>query len=489
MGLLHNECIPLTIRKPFRKMCELAYTSLFKFKRLFAVKDIEQADIKDTLGILNTRPTITMSGSRQYHSFYHDTVQEFLAAVHLSTIEESEQVTAVKWFLGNNLVRSQVLPFYAGLTNLSSVMVFKVLSKSLPLTGNSEAIPVKMRKNINPKQQTLAFLKCLYECQNESLLQLPETDLPINECLTKAMKQYNYHDRFEDVTTIKALSFSGLHLTPLECLSVGYYIRVKHLRAIPELTNPTLLSCDFAFCQIREVGIYLFLTELAKNVTDFSHTTLRLILCGNQFDKRSLLSLKNLLQKPIRIKYLLLSHFLDPAVVDPGFVLKCVIEGLANNSVCHDVALYSHHFNSSHIYHIILLLLTCSGIENLSFLFKCILNSIVMPLFSRAVALSSLRQINLSACNISDSDLDILGENLQGNCHMKTITLTDNKFTHAGFCKFLRRLKTNYCSQITKLYVPACFEEHYSVKLILKEINDFRSMLPHPRPGNLVVNI
>ena len=43
----------------------------------------------------------TSDGSEWYYSFYHTSIQEFLAAVHLSTMKESEQISAVRKFLGN----------------------------------------------------------------------------------------------------------------------------------------------------------------------------------------------------------------------------------------------------------------------------------------------------------------------------------------------------------------------------------------------------
>ena len=88
----------------FRRLCQFAYTETVELQHLFSNDDLQQAEIQDALGLLNTHPTITMYGSKQYYTFYHIFVHEFFGVVHLAVMEENEQVSAIKQFLGNNLV-------------------------------------------------------------------------------------------------------------------------------------------------------------------------------------------------------------------------------------------------------------------------------------------------------------------------------------------------------------------------------------------------
>ena len=478
-SLLREDCLPSEICLSFRNLCLLAYTSVLELKRLFTDEDLLQANIKDTLGLLNTRPTITMSGSRQYHSFYHESIQEFLAAVHLSTMEESEQVTAVELFLGNNLVRSQVLPFYAGLTRLSNARCLKVISASLSQIGEiDKAIQQLLWKNKGPRQQAVTFMQCLYECQNDSVMELPETNVPVSQFFRRQVTELIEPDSADDIPPVKYLSFSGVALTPLDCLSLAHYIRAKLVRK--ETFN---LMVHLDYCSIQDVGMQLLLTEMTKGITECTQATVDLSLMHSQFGKESLLSLKQLLQGPINVQLIALANCFDPAIVDLGYALKCIIEGLANNSrcVCKCVDVSKNPFDASHIFHIILLLLTCSKDMTMAFSFSSEVSRLVMPLFSRAVASSSLHYLNLGGSSISDAELDILGENLQENHCLTALAMSHNKFTLPGFHKFLLRFKSNPNSQLCVLLVDSRFAEDDRVKQILKDVNDFRSTLPCDR--------
>ena len=473
-SLLRDECLPSEICLSFRNLCLLAYTSVLELKRLFTDKDLQQANIKDTLGLLNTRPTITMSGSRQYHSFYHESIQEFLAAVHLSTMEESEQVTAVELFLGNNLVRSQVLPFYAGLTKLSNARCLKVISASLSQVGEvDKAIQQLFWKNKGPRQQAVTFMQCLYECRNDSVMELPETNVPVSQFFRRQVTELIEPD---DIPPVKYLSLSGVALTPLDCLSLAHYIRAKLVRK--ETFN---LMVHLDCCSIQDVGMQLLLTEMTKGITECTQATVGLSLTHSQFGKESLLSLKDLLKGQINVDLIILANCFDPAIVDLGYALKCIIEGLANKSMRRCVDLSKNSFDASHIFHIILLLLTCSEGTFMVFSFCSEVHVNSFSLFSRAVALSSLRYLSLGGSSISDAELDILGENLQENHCLTALAMSHNKFTLPGFHKFLRWFKSNPNSQLCVLLVDSRFAEDDRVKQILKVINDFRSTLPCDR--------
>ena len=473
-NLLHDSCVPQEICEPFRRMCLLAHTSVLEKKRLFTVKDLGQADIQDTLGLLNTRATITMFGSKQYLSFYHISVQEFLAAVHLSIMKEREQISEIKKFLGNNLVQSQVLSFYAGLTNFSNAKAFKTISEALSQAVEISGIVEQMlTARTDPRQKAIAFLKCLYECQNESLIKLPETDLSLNiscaQSMVELLRTVNV-PQFEDSFIDKTLTLHGLTLTPLDCLSLGYYIRNM-------VTRRERLIFDLTDCSVREIGMRLLLTEMTKGITECTQAKVHLVLHYNQFDKESLFSLKDLLQGQLNVEFLGLGSCFDSAVIDSHYALKCLIEGLANNYSCNSIDLSANHFDASHIYHIILFLRCCSQIEYLEFKYYDL--SKVISLFSSAVALSSLLSLNISYCNISNSDLKILGKKLHSNHNLCILVMSDNKFTLAGLCKFLQLFKNNPYSQLVGLDVDLKFREHDSVKQILKEINEFRSKLPY----------
>ena len=248
--LLHDQCIPHEICKSFRRMCLLAYISILKRKQHFTQEDLGLADIQDTLGLLHTHLTITSDGLEWYHNFYHVSIQEFLAAVHLSTLKENEQVSTIRTFLGNDLVRSEVLSFYAGLTNLSNIKAFKTLWEPLShVVSCSNIVKQILEMNTDPRQKVVAFCKCLYECQNESLMKLPETNLRLDLSISQGIAELHGIIRLlqsEDLVIDKALTLHGLALTPLDCLSLGYYIRSR-------IISQETLVLNLSKCSIKGI--------------------------------------------------------------------------------------------------------------------------------------------------------------------------------------------------------------------------------------------
>ena len=64
-----------------------------------------------------------------FFTFLHMSLQEFLAAYHISEMDERSQIEAVKCVYHQNPL-SPVLTFYAGLSNLESRSVGKILFDS-----------------------------------------------------------------------------------------------------------------------------------------------------------------------------------------------------------------------------------------------------------------------------------------------------------------------------------------------------------------------
>ena len=223
-----------------------------------------------------------MFGSERYYSFDHLSIQEFLAAIHLASMRNDQQLRAVKLFLHKS-PRSQILSFYAGLTGLSNEKVLRVLSKSLETARDSETIVEKLRsskRRNDPQQEALTFLKCLFECNNESVWKLSETDLHVDKTKVYKATLPSCHDEKQ----LHELSLHSLALTPFDCLSLGYYIQTKSCLPKSQLVT---LNFDLISCCI-----------------DPNLEGIALCAC------------------------------FDPSVVDHNFVLKSLIEGLSDNSSC-----------------------------------------------------------------------------------------------------------------------------------------------------------
>ena len=257
-NLTDDSCIPPQICDPFRIICHLAYSSVLKNKRLFTAKELGEAQVDNVLGFLKVHPKLTMYGSERYYSFFHLSLQEFLAAVCLSKKGEATQVKDIQKILNRNPL-SQVLHFYAGLTSLSNNQALKLLSQSL-----SEAVDCVTIKTLSPPNdprpwlsaKALTFLNCLYESQNENVLNLPETNLLSNENAREAVRELQMQAKVVlEYEPLGTLTLNFLPLTPIDCLSIGYYIRIKSLtnqcRQLIIYAAALLITLDFAYFLLK----------------------------------------------------------------------------------------------------------------------------------------------------------------------------------------------------------------------------------------------
>ena len=485
-SLVDDESIPCEIRKPFRRLCSLAYIALCENKRLFTKEELDHNDLNDTLGFLHVHSTVTMFGYERYYSFDHLSIQEFLAAIHLARMRSDPQSNAVKSFLYKS-PRSQILSFYAGLTGLSNEKVLKVLSKSLETARDAGNIVEKLissqRRN-DPQQEALTFLKCLFECKNDSLWELPETELHINPTIPNRIANRFELSSCSEVSyklPFHTLSLRSLALTPLDCLSLGYYINAKSF--MPKSQSLTI-AFDLNCSTIDPTGLRLLFTELKKGINYRTEVRVQLNLSDNKFNKESVLSLKELLRGQSNLEYLHLINSFDPSVVDLNFVLKSLIEGLSSDSSCELFDLSDNHFNSSHVHYFILMLRYCPQLISLTLASYDL--SRVMPLFSSALLFTTgLIYLNVSCCNISDSILIQLGKKISTHRFLVQLIIYGNPFTDDGLTNFLRLFMTNSCSQLRFLETqlpPEYTRQPYnqSALNILENINWFRLEIGYP---------
>ena len=464
--------VPHEIQKPFEKVCSLAFSSSQQLKQHFTASEVD-----DSLGFLEIHQELTMFGRERYYSFAHLSIQEFLAAIHLSKLPRKEQLHALEEILENNPL-SQILSFFAGLTHLSSREALKLISTPLKQAGESVEI---LKHSGDPQQKALTGLNCLFECKNDYLLTLPETELPVcksvHEGIYNLYKEANPQLSILMPNKIHSLELLYLPLTPLDCLSLGYYIHAKSI--MPTFNDSEkIMAFDLNGCSIDHTGLRLLLTELKKGINHRTNVRLQLTLCQNKFDQHSLYLLKDLLQGQSNLETLNLCNCFKPSLVSQA--LKCVIEGLSKDSSCGFIDLSVNPYNSSHIYYIILMLRASPQLCSLSL--HCYDLSRVMPLFSRAIAFTQLQSLEIGCCNISNSGLFELGKSICKSRFLVNLHIFSNPFTNRGLCDFLKLFKNPYS---VLCFLELGFELNQDQRNIMDEINQFRHQI---RKSPLIAN-
>ena len=312
-------------------------------------------------------------------------------------------------------------------------------------------------------------------------MQISETNLSFNKQFQQELESLVKEElklklQLGEGLPLHSVSLYGLPLTPIDCLSLGYYINKKTF-----LSTPIKMQFNLSCCSIDRIGLHVLFTELKKSINHRTPVRVRLALNGNKFDNESLLSLKKLLQGQSNLEGLGLCACFDPSVLDLRYALKCLIEGLANNSTCTFVDLsLDYGFDSSHIHYFVLMLRACPQLQHLNLL-NCDLSK-VMPLFYNAVLTSKLYLLDISYCNISDSDLISLGEiaftvaQSKRHClNLSCLSVSGNPITHDGLSIFLKLLWENPLFYLRFFGIDLEFNSEQNQTL--NNINDFRTFL------------
>ena len=178
-------------------------------------------------------------GRQSYFCFLHLSIQELLAAVHISHMSAKQQISVFQELFGTPRF-SEVLQFYAGITKLRTNRPFfsllpRFLRGQVP-TSVYDLVRdiVKNSKHLKPLLVTL--LHCLYEAEDPQLCQFVADLLG------------------------HRLNFTNTTLTPLDCLAVGYFSSVVTTTCTVSRCTVNLARCKCLNAQSKitsQLNLYL----------------------------------------------------------------------------------------------------------------------------------------------------------------------------------------------------------------------------------------
>ena len=457
--------LPSDLRKPFDKLCLLAFTALQQKKKVFSIDDLHD-EIEDKLGILQIHQTFTMYGLDEYYSFPHLALQQFLAAIHLSQLQNGEQESFIRKLIEVDPL-DELLPFHAGLTSdRICAIIVKHLNCKISLDDDSVASKLleNPTKSNDPRRKTLALFKCLYECQNESLLAKIELQI-----------QTISHDPGIDLRYV--VTFWNMWLSPVECLAIGYFVRYKSI-TLPERRS---LSLNLGHCSVSDTSVRVLTRELKRGINYRTSGRVILLLGKNRLGYETLASVKELLKGPSNIEGLALQNCFTSKEMDKKIVLKHIIEGLNCKSTCRHIAIGCNDLNQTHVHHLVLMILSCRQLCILSLTSTSI--SSAMPLLSKAFLLSKLVALHLNRCDIDDEALVSLAAEISKNPFLKSLEIFGNlKITPEGFSRFMSFF-VNKTSNLIMIVID--IHLHLAIMFLhnlgeIKAINNIRRSLNRP---------
>ena len=268
------DALPRDLEKQLKHISILAYEGAMNNKIIFTQDELPgilprssqilptaatlaQHDLP-TIGVLQRVQWAGTSRKTISYNFIHLSIQEMLAAYRVSQMEDDEQVRVFQTLLGEPRFAA-VLQFYAGFTKLTNQGVRNIITGS-DFTDEESS-----------KHSLLSYIRCFFEAQirDQSLYQkiIPRLD--------------------------GELDFSFVTLSPLDCMSVGYFLAFV-------LRNCRKLKVNLVCCGIDDHSFCLMMGELSKHAeacpAGALHGVTKLDIRGNKIGENGIAHIATALQ-------------------------------------------------------------------------------------------------------------------------------------------------------------------------------------------------
>ena len=424
------DSLPSEISTQTVQMCQLAYHGIEKNKATFTDGDLAALCItKDisNVGLLQTVPSIISDGHLVYYCFLHLSIQELLAAIHISLMSPKQQISVFQKLFGNPRF-SAVFQFYAGITKLSTSR--PILSK-LPrfLCPVPATVFDLVRKVVKTEKEKygeqpllLSLINCLYEAEDSRLCMFVANLLNHN------------------------LDLNRTTMNPIDCLSVGYFASV-----CSNSSNGFTLS--LSSCSIGDQGCKFLARGLSK--------------CPNSNNDIPTegIHIAEIIENTSSISKLVLSY---NAIGNSGLSTLCdALLTYTSLKILYlrGCSLTISDDNGADLYQ---LLNTNNSLEYLN-----LSDNTVTSCRHIAAGLAvnkTLRTLNLISCELTDQSIEELSTGLINKIEILNIWGNDS-ITEDGM-KTLARHLTTHCSELTPLGIPRHLTS--CIKTVFRDANEER---------------
>ena len=447
------ELLPPEMATTFRALCKLAYIGLEEGRSSFDQVAIKKAGLDPTaLNTLSLMKAEKGFSKGTTYSFLHYTIQEFLAAYDITELEHVKQTEAVERLLKKSPL-STTLPFYAGLTKMVNMDAFELLLKVEDLPLENLLLPQQLKSHPNDpgsdhRRLLVALMNCIYESGRHELY-----------------TQFHPERKTNERAHFVEISFNGLHLTPVDCLSIGCFLRN---------TDITIIIPSLALCNINDTAFKMLMHQIVPNKASEYNPEIHFDFTGNPLTHNGIKFIKEGLGD--RTVKLHISFCMNRAVhgietrhvnVNVRKLLKYMTECLNRSPGCVCVGLAGNEITTEHKYYLLLLIRFCKYINTTIALMGNNLRG-TMSLLGPALNYSNIMALFLSRCKLDDGDIIYLGKALCSNQTMQQLAIDDNNVSKHTIFKFLENIGH---SAITLLLYDRSVIDTTEFHLLLLDIN------------------
>ena len=248
------DSLPDDLKSKLGDLCLLAYEGVMQNKIVFYHKDLQDFHLPSNLpsmGLLQAVEGLTLLSKSLSYNFLHLSVQELLAAYHISHIVPSKQIEVFKHMFGDTRFQG-VLHYYSGFTKLAN-----------PAIQDFIFVYSHQQSSIT---DLLPLLHCFYEAQEPSLCSLVK--FQSTRHLDSQLNPVDYSAIGYYISSLMSVSSSAASTVCLKIKSLENH-RLKLL--LLELSKYTCTSACAAslrmkFSELTVEGARLIASLLVKSV-------------------------------------------------------------------------------------------------------------------------------------------------------------------------------------------------------------------------------
>ena len=393
--------VPPDVQEPFNNICTMAYHGVMKNKVTFSASDLRSFNLPtelSTLSLIQAVQSFTAFEKSVSYNFLHLSVQELLAALHISKLPAAEQIQVFNALFDRPRLAA-VFRFYAAFTKLQTEGVRDIVAHI-----------------IQEQQKSLLvnLLHGLYEAQDLSLCQFVASHLK------------------------GELDLNRNTLSPMDCIVVGYFLSCVCLTISGEF------KVDLRNCSLDYYRVSFLVRELCKcsslAVSDAQAATgdgcLEMELSGNGLQEKGGKAIGDALMVNRSLRVLDLSK--NP--ISAGVVY--LAESLKHNHSLLEINLSDCDISEENSKAI--------GDALMENKFLQVLDLHHNPISAGVVHIAeslkhnhSLLEINLSDCDISEENSKAIGDALMENKFLQVLDLHHNPIS-AGVVHIAESLKHNH---------------------------------------------